>query len=244
MRVTEDELIEIWYYFEYCCLPSIIMARYAYFDYINDIKDEKMFYRHERKQAINKVGKYLDGLPRKLMDVSTQNIRYMNILGDNIDEIFEDEKEELHKAIYLSFKNAKWKHVDCFAAIHYISVMLNIAEATYIQCCEDMVKVRHKDPTDVFHVFNLHEVNESWDKIVDATTEFFAKDNKKAADVNLHNIRCDKAIEAFRRKYADVETLKTALKKSYKWSPNYQEGVAFENSNDYLIINNNQNQEK
>jgi hypothetical protein len=244
MRVTEDELIDIWYYFQYCCLPSIIMARYAYFDYINDIKDEKMFYRHERKQAINKVGKYLDGLPRKLMDVSNQNIRYMNILGDNIDEIFEDEKEELHKAIYLSFKNGKWKHVDCFTAIHYISAMLNIAEATYIQCCKDMLDVWCKDPTEVFHVFNLHEVNESWEKIADTATEFFAKDNKKATDVNLHNIRCDKAIDAFRRKYADVETLKEALKKSYKWSPNYQEGVAFEDSKDYLIINNNQNQEK
>lgn len=244
MRVTEDELIEIWYYFQYCCLPAITMARYAYFDYLDDIKADKEFYKHERKQAINRFGRQLDTLPRKLMDVSNQNVRYMNILGDNIDEQFEEEKEELHKAIYLSFRNAKWKHTECLAAIHYVSAMLQIAEATFKQCCNDMVNTRHRDPTKVFWVYNLGHFNEEWEKIVDMATAFFENDNRKTLDVDLNNLRCTKAIDAIRRKYADIKTLRVAIEKSYPWSQNYREGVPFEESLDYLIVNNNQKQEE
>lgn len=55
MRVTEDELIDIWRYFQYCCLPSIIMAKYAYHDYLKNIQEEKSFYKFEIKHEINKV---------------------------------------------------------------------------------------------------------------------------------------------------------------------------------------------
>ena len=244
MVLTEEELIDIWKYFQYCCLPSITMARYAYLDYIEDIKKEKMFYRHKTKQAINKIGKYLEALPNRLMDVSSQNVRYMNILGDNIDEQFEAEKEELHRAIYISFRNGKMQHLECLSALHYISVMLQIASVTYTQCCEDLKKTTHKDFTDVFSVYDLHELTLNWDKIVDTATVFYGYDkvDKKTPSVDLNNIRCTKAVNAIRKKLADVETLRTAMRKSYPWSLNYKEDIPYEESADYLIVNSN-NQE-
>ena len=239
MRITEDELIEIWRYFQYCCVPSIVMTKYAFLDYIGDIKKEKMFYRHERKFEINKIGKYITGIPNRLMDVSSQNIRYMNIFSDNIDELLEEETKELHKAIYLTFKNAKVKQVECLAAIHYISAMLQIAAVTYTQCCEDMKKSLGKNPVKLFKVFNMQGVVDTWEKVVDNATVFFGyeKAGKKDAVVDLNNPRCIKAIDGIRRKYADVETLRIAMKKSYPWSINYEEGVPYEKSADYIIVN-------
>lgn len=122
MVLTDEDLITIWRYFQYCCLSSIVMARYAYLDYLDHIKAEKSFYRHLNKQSINRIGKQLEALPDSLMAVSSQNIRYMNILSDNIEEQFEDEEQELHHAIYISFRNAKMQHLDCLAALHFDSV--------------------------------------------------------------------------------------------------------------------------
>lgn len=239
MRLTEDELIDIWKYFQYCCLPSIIMARYAYFDYIEDIKKEKKFYRHEIKQEINKIGKELDRLPRKLMDVSSQNVRYMNILGDNIDELFEEDKEELHRAIYISFRNAKWSHVECIASLCYILKMLRIATVTFEQCCLDLKTIMGKDVTEIFHVYNLKGITDTWQDLVmmAAYSDIFDQ-RKKAENVNLQNLRCTNAIDAIRKKLSDIETLRIALRKSYPWSPNYKEGVPYEKSLDYKIVHN------
>lgn len=241
MNVTDEELIVIWRYFQYCCLPSIIMARYAYLDYIGDIKADKAFCRHETKQAVNRVGKYLDNLPNKLMNVNSQNVRYMNILGDNIDEQFETDVEELHRAIYISFRNAKMKHLDCLTALHYISVMLQIASVTFSQCCHDMYSTMHKNPTKAFHVYNLKEVSDSWGKIVDKASSFYGydKENRHSPSVDLNNLRCTKAVDNIRRKLACIDTLRIAMQKSYPWSPNYQEGVPYEQSADFLIVNNN-----
>lgn len=241
MRLTEDELIDIWRYFQYCCLPSIIMARYAYFDYIEDIKKEKKFYRHEVKQEINKIGKELDRLPRKLMDVSSQNVRYMNILGDNIDELFEEDKEELHRAIYISFRNAKWNHVDCMAALCYILKMLRIASVTFEQCCLDLKATMGKDVTDVFKVYNLKEITDTWqDLVMMATYSDIFDQRKKAENVDLQNLRCSKAVDAIRKRISDIETLRIALRKSYPWSPNYKEGIPYEESIDYKIVHSNE----
>lgn len=246
MRVTADELIDIWKYFQYCCLPSIIMTRYAYLDYIDDIKKEKAFYRHEIKQAINKIGKTLESLPTVLMSISDNNIRYMNILGDNIEELFEDEKEELHRAIYISFRNAKMQPTDCLSALHFIDTILQIAKATYEVCCNDLYKVWHKDVRESFSIYNLDELSRDWDKIVSKANTLYSNDkrNKKASMVDLRNIRCLKAVHEIRKKLSDIETLRVAMRKSYPWSPNYQEDVPFEESDDYLIVNNNGNQNK
>lgn len=233
MRLTAEELIDYWKYFQYCCLPSIIMARYAYKDYIEDIKKEKSFYRHEIKHDINEIGKYLERLPSQLMDISTGYVRYMNILGDNIEENFEEDSEELHRAIYISFRNAKFEHLDCLAALHYISAMLQIATSMFEQCCEDLRKVRHRDVTKMFHVYNLAEVESKWDKIIDKASNLYV--TKKCQDVDLNNLRVTKAIDAIRLKYADIETLREALRKSYPYSPNYQEDIPFEKSIDYLL---------
>lgn len=241
MRLTEDELIDIWRYFQYCCLPSIIMARYAYFDYIEDIKKEKKFYRHEVKQEINKIGKELDRLPRKLMDVSSQNVRYMNILGDNIDELFEEDKEELHRAIYISFRNAKWNHVDCMAALCYILKMLRIASVTFEQCCLDLKTTMGKDVTEIFKVYNLKEITDTWqDLVMMATYSDILDQRKKAENVDLQNLRCSKAVDAIRKRLSDIETLRVALRKSYPWSPNYKEGIPYEESIDYKIVHSNE----
>lgn len=242
MRVTEEELIDIWQYFQYCCLPSIVMARYAYNDYVKDIKEEKMFCRHEVKFAINKIGKYLEMLPNKLMDVSPQNIRYMNILSDSIEEQFEDETEELHRAIYITFRNAKAKHLECLSAIHYISAMIQIAAATFRQCCYDLKKIMHKDVAIAFHTYDLQDIVKRWEEIVDKATVFFGYDKmgKKDIVVDLNNPRCCKAIDCIRRKYASIDTLKAAMKAAYPWSPNYKEDIPFEQSVDYLITDNNQ----
>ncbi len=240
MRLTEDELIDIWRYFQYCCLPSIIMARYAYFDYIDDIKKEKAFYRHKTKQDINKIGRQLDKLPRVLMDVNAQNVRYMNILGDNIDELLEEDKEELHRAIYISFRNAKWSHVDCYAALCYIQTMLGMAAVTFKQCCKDYQLVRGMDVTELFHVYNIEEIASKWETLVlDATYSNVFEQSRKATDVNLQNIRCKKAADAVRSKLTDIETLRTAMEKSYPWSPNYKEGIPYEQSDDYRLVSNN-----
>lgn len=244
MKITEDELIDIWRYFQYCCLPSIIMARYAYFDYIDDIKNEKKFYRHETKQAINKIGRQLDKLPRVLMDVSSQNVRYMNILGDNIDELLEEDKEELHRAIYISFKNAKWRHLECFAALCYIQTMLKMAAVTFVQCCKDYKLIRGKDVTELFHVYNIEEIASKWEELVfTASYSDIFEQSKKATDVNLQNLRCQKATDAIRRKLSDIETLRIAMEKSYPWSPNYKEGIPYEQSDDYRLVSNNKKQE-
>lgn len=239
MRITDEELIEVWKYYQYCCLPAIIMAKYAYFDYIDDIKNEKIFYRHETKQAINRIGKQLDVLPNRLMSISNAYIRYMNILGDNIEEQFEEEEEELHKGIYLSFKNAKMKPFDCLAAIHYISAMLQIACVTFTQCCADLQEIKKKDYTEIFRTYDLHIISDSWEKVVDKATVHYGydKDNKKVDNVNLNNPRCIKAIDAIRKKLADINVLRKAMEASYPWSPNYQEGIPYEKSADYLVVN-------
>jgi hypothetical protein len=235
MKLTDEELIDIWRYFQYCCLPSIVMARYAYLDYVNDIKKEKSFYRHEVKQAINRIGKSLEVLPNKLADVSNENVRYMNILSDNIEGLFDDETEELHRAIYISFRNAKYEHLDCLAALHYISSMLQIASLTYKQCCKDLMVTRGKDVTEIFWTYNLQETYAMWDKIVDKAEGLYK--TKKAEPVDLNNLRVTKAIHAIRLKYSDVRTLQNAMRESYPWSPNYKEGVVFEESVDYIVIN-------
>lgn len=242
MVITDDDLITIWRYFQYCCLPSIIMARYAYLDYIDDIKAEKSFYRHLNKQSINRIGKQLEALPDSLMAVSSQNIRYMNILSDNIEEQFEKEEEELHRALYISFRNAKMQHLDCLAALHYISTMLQIASVTFSQCCHDMKQTLHKDPTVLFSTYDLHSLSEKWSEVVDKATECFGynKNDKKTPSVDLNNLRCIKAVDAIRAKLADIETLRTAMRKSYPWSINYKEGVPYEHSADWLIVNTNQ----
>lgn len=211
------------------------MTRYAYLDYIEDIKKDKILYRHEMKQSINKIGRYLETLPNKLMDVNSQNVRYMNILGDNIDEQFDDETGELHRAIYISFRNAKWEHAESLAALHFILTMMSIASATFTQCCEDLKNLSGKDVTETFHVYNLSETADSWLKIVRKANVLL--DNKKKTEpVDLNNIRCTKAVDALRNKLSDIETLRIAMKKSYPWSPNYKEGVPYEQSADYMIV--------
>lgn len=239
--VTDEELIEIYKYFQLCCLPSIVMARYAYLDYIKDIQADKAFYRHKRKQYINRIGKELEMLPRTLMDINHQNVRYMNILGDNIDGQFDSEKEELHRAIYITFRNAKMKHLDCLSALHFISAMLNIATVTFEQCCKDMIEERGKDPTEGFDVFNLQGLVDKWDKVLDEATRFYGYDkeckkkNKKAPDADLNNIRCIKAINAIRSKLSDINTLDKALREAYPWSACYDENIPYEWSEDYQI---------
>lgn len=218
------------------------MAKYAYLDYIDRIKEDKMFYRHETKQAINKIGKYLDMLPNRLMDVSNQNVRYMNILGDNIEEQFEAETDELHRAIYITFRNAKWDHVDCLAALHYILTMMGIASASFTGCCEDLKRLSGKDAAKAFHLYNLQETSDNWLKIVKKANKVLDV-RKKAELVDLNNIRCTKAVDALRSKLADIETLRIAMRKSYPWSPNYREDIPYEQSVDYMIVNNNQKPE-
>lgn len=241
MVITDEDLITIWRYFQYCCLPSIVMARYAYLDYINDIKTEKSFYRHLNKQSINRIGKQLEALPDSLMAVSSQNIRYMNILSDNIEEQFEDEENELHRAMYISFRNAKMQHLDCLAALHYISAMLQLASFTFSQCCHDMKQVLHKDPTDLFSTYNLQAISDKWSEIVDKASVCFGydKSDKKTPSVDLNNLRCTKAAKAIMDKLADINTLRIAMKKSYPWSINYQKDIPYEKSADWLIVNSN-----
>lgn len=236
MRLTEDELIDIWRYFQYCCLPSIIMARYAYLDYIDDIKKDKVLYRHEMKQTINRIGKSLETLPSKLMDVGYQNIRYMNILGDNIEEQFDEENEELHRAIYITFRNAKWEHTECLAALHYVLTMMSISTATFTQCCKDLKALTGKDATEIFHVYNLGEIAGEWLKVVRKANTLLDSRRKSQA-VDLNNIRCMKAVDAMRKKLSDIETLRKAMEKSYPWSPNYKEDVPYEQSADYMVVN-------
>ena len=219
------------------------MARYAYLDYINDIKKDKVLYRHEMKQAINKIGKYLETLPNKLMDVNTQNVRYMNILGDNIDEQFDNETEELHRAIYISFRNAKWEHAKSLAALHFILTMMSIASATFIQCCKDLKNLSGKDATEAFHVYDLSETADSWLKIV-RKANILLDNRKKTEPVDLNNIRCTKAVDALRNKLSDIKTLRIAMEKSYPWSPNYKEGVPYEQSADYMIVHHEDNEVK
>lgn len=237
MKVTEEELINMYKYFQYCCLPSIVMAKYAYCDYIDDIKQEKGFCKHKTKQVINKMGKYLEMLPNKLMDTSNQNVRYMNILGDNIEELLEDEAKEMYDSIYISFKNAKFQHLECLTALHYISTMLQLSSITFLQCCQDLEKMMHKNPIEIFHLYNLHEVTKTWYDICSEATVFFGynKDDKKTPSVDLNNTRTVKAATALRDKLVDIKTLREAMRKSYPWSLNYKEGQSFEDSADYII---------
>ncbi len=236
MKVTEEQFIHIWRYFQYCCLPSIVAARYAYLDYIDDIRKEKTFCRHETKQAINRIGKVIETLPRKLMDVSSQNVRYMNILADNMEEQFEDEVDELHRAVFISFRNAKWGHTECLAALHFILSMLRIAGATFAQCCEDLWNIQGQDAREAFHVFNLSDLADRWEKVVEMGNKVL-DDKRKSLDVDLDNIRCQKAVRALRGKLTDIETLREAMRKSYPWSPNFREDVPYEQSEDYMIVN-------
>lgn len=237
MKVTEEELIDMYKYFQYCCLPSIIKAKYAYLDYIEDIKKEKGFYRHEMKQSINKIGKYLDTLPRRLMDTSNQNVRYMNILGDNIDELLEEEAEEMYRSLYISLRNAKFKHLECLTALQFISTMLQMSSLIFLQCCQDLEKILHKNPIEIFHLYNLHEITVEWYNICDAATVFFGydKSGKKDPCVDLNNQRTCAAAKALRDKLVDIKTLREAMKRSYPWSLNYKEGIPFEQSADYII---------
>lgn len=237
MKLTEEELIDIWRYFQYCCLPSIVMAKYAYFDYVGDIKKNKLLYRHEVKKTINKVGKCLEALPNKLTDVNRQNVRYMNILSDNIEEQFDANVEELYRAIYITIRNAKMKHLECLTAVHYISAMLQLAFITFKQCCYDIKRLQHKDPAQMFGVYNLQSLCKEWKGVEDTATKVFGYDkvNKKEPSADLNNARCIKALKDIRCKYTDIETLRLAMKKSYPWSPNYQEGVPYEESVDYRI---------
>lgn len=213
------------------------MARYAYADYIKDIKADKAFYRYERKQYINKIGKEIERLPTWLMSISEQNIRYMNIVGDNIDGQFDAEREELHRAIYITFRNAKMQHLDCLSALHFISAMLQLAVVTFEQCCEDMKKELGKDPTYGFGIYNLQDLSDKWDKVLDDATKFYGydKSDKKSPDADLNNIRCTKAIHAIRSKLADINTLDKALREAYPWSACYKKEVPYEWSEDYLI---------
>lgn len=241
--MKEENLTTVWRYFQFCCLPSIIMARYAYADYIDDIKKDKIFYRHKDKQAINRIGQYLSTLPNKLMAVSNQNIRYMTIFGANIDEQFEEEKEELHKALYISFRNAKMQHLDCLAALHYISVMLQIASSVFSQCCRDLQKVMKINPTDTFSTYNLNHITDSWNNIVDNASVCFGydKEDKRHPSVDLNNPRCTKAVDIIRRKLDNINTLRVAMRKSYPWSINYKEDVPYEQSVDYLVTHSRDN---
>lgn len=213
--------------------------KYAFLDYVKDIKKEKTFYRYENKALITKMTGFLTTLPNKLMDVSSQNVRYMNIFSDNIEEQLEEETEELHRAIYITFRNAKMQHIECLSAIHYISAMLQIAVVTFEQCCHDMRQTLGKDPEQIFRMFNLQKTVEDWEKLVDRATKFFGynKMSKHEEEVDLNNPRCIKAIDSIRRKYADIETLRTAMRKSYPWSINYKEGIPYEQSADNLIVN-------
>lgn len=237
MKLTSEELIDTWRYFQYCCLPSIVMAKYAYFDYIEDIRKEKTLYRHEVKKTINKVGKCLETLPNRLADISSQYKRYMNIVSDNIEEQFEEDTEELHKAIFLTFKNAKMKPLECLAAIHYISAMLQLASLTFKQCCHDLKCLAHKDLSQVFQTYNLHDLCVDWHSVETAASKVFncTLSNKKCGEADLNNARCLKAIATIRLKYANIETLRVAMEKSYPWSPNYKEGLPYEESADYFI---------
>lgn len=237
MRLTEEELIDMYKYFQYCCLPSIIMARYAYLDYIEDIRKEKEFYRHKTKQTINKIGKELETLPRKLMDTSNQNVRYMNILGDNIDEIVEEETAEMYRSLYISLRNAKFKHLECFTALHYISTLLQMSSLIFLQCCSDLEKIMHKNPTEIFKLYNLHELTAAWNDICNEATDFFGynKAGKKVPCVDLNNKRTADAAIALRDKLVGIKTLREAMRKSYPWSLNFKENIPFEQSADYLI---------
>lgn len=213
------------------------MARYAYLDYIGDIKADKAFYRHGRKQAINRIGSELEKLPNILMSLNNQTLRYMNILGDNIDGQFDTEKEELHRAIYITFRNAKMKHLECLSALHFISAMMQIAAVTFEQCCVDMRNEAEQDPTKTFNRFNLQELTDRWNKVVDEATVFYGYDKrgKKAPDADLNNIRCIEAIHAIRKKLSDINTLDIALRKAYPWSSCYDEKIPYEWSDDYQI---------
>lgn len=246
MKVTEQELIDIWKYFQYCCVPSIIMARYSFLDHIDAIKNEDKFYKFEIKKAINKVGSELNLLPIKLIDIGHQNIRYMNILGDNIDELLSEETQELYHSIYLSFKNAKFKHVECLSAMYFISVMLQIASVTFNQCCKDIKKAMKKDPTDTFQVYNIKAINDSWEVICKKAVEFwgYTENTKKHPFLDLNNPRCLKAVRNLRLKYANAQTLSEAMEKSYPWSLNYQEGVPYEKSADYYVTHFNKKEDE
>lgn len=239
MRLTDEELIDIWRYFQYCCLPSIALARYAMLDCMKDIRKEKTFFRHETKQIINRLCNHMESLPSYLMSVNGENIRYMHIVCDNIEEQLEGEEEELHRAIYITFRNAKAGHLDCLTAMHYISVMLQIAVVTYKQCCKDLVERTGKDCSDLFQVYNLGEILEKWDGMVEKADRLLCpwKKGRKEEEVNLSNIRVLKAIDAIRKKYSDIETLRTAMRKSYPWSINFREDIPYEESVDYALVN-------
>lgn len=238
MRITDEKLIDIWRFFQYRCLPSIIMAKYAYQDYIGDIKAEKPFYRHKIKQSINKVGKHLDALPNQLMSISNQNIQYMNILGDNIEELLQDDTAELYKSVYLSFRNAKFKPLECLTALHYISIMIQMVSSIFTQCCKDIEATMKINCTQLFHVYNLDDVFTQWDNICNEATVFYGydKEDGKSQNVDLNNPRCIKAALTIRNRYYAVDTLSEAMRKSYRWSPNYIENLPFEQSLDYFII--------
>lgn len=246
MKLTEEELIDTWRYFQYCCLPSIIMAKYAYMDYIDDIRNDRNFYRHRRKQAINRIGADLVVLPGRLMDVSRQNVRYMNILGDNIEEQFEQEEEELHQAVFISLRNARMQHLECLTALHYISAFLQMAAFTFRQCCHDLQLTTGRDMSKVFDVYDIQNLVDRWHKVTDEAAAFYGYDktDRKSPSVDLNNPRCIKDIKAIMEKLNDIETLRTAMRKSYPWSPNFKGDIPYEQSVDYRIVHYNDNQQE
>lgn len=243
MKVTEQELIDIWRYFQYCCLPSLVAVKCAYFDYIGDIQKETKFYKFGIKRDINQIGKYLDSLPNKLMSINSKYKNYITIFSNNIEELFEEDEEELHKAIYITLRNGKLQHLECLSALYYIEVMIQVAIVVFKQCCNNIKAFKEKDPTTSFNRYNLQDTLDKWDSIIDSASTMWGYDkyDKKHPRVNLNNPRCIKAINNIRNKLLDINSIRIAMRKSYPWSPDYQEGVPYEQSNDYLIVHSNNN---
>lgn len=243
MKVTEQELIDIWRYFQYCCLPSLVTVKCAYFDYIGDIRKETKFYRFGIKRDINKIEKYLDSLPNKLISISPKYKNYITIFSNNIEELFQEEEEELHKAIYVTLRNGKLQHLECLSALYYIEAMVQVAITVFKQCCNNIKTFKEKDPTTSFNIYNLQDTLDKWDSIISSASAMWGYDkyDKKHPRVNLNNPRCIKAINNIRNKLLDINSIRIAMRKSYPWSPNYQTGVPYEQSDDYLIVHSNNN---
>lgn len=103
------------------------------------------------------------------------------------------------------------------------------------------MKLWGKDPTKSFGIYNLQEVVDKWNTIADKASKLWEYDklDKKHPIIDLNNPRCIKAISNISNKLTSIETLRIAMEKSYPWSPNYKEGLPYEQSDDYLIVNSN-----
>lgn len=242
---TYEEVIDMWRCFQFQCIPSILLARYAYRDYIDAIRAEKTFYRHEMKKEINNISNDLDHMISNLLSVTSGNLRYMSILSDNIEEEMEDEIEEMRKAIELTFRGIKFPHEECFTALYYIRTMMGMACFTFAVTCFAIRERRGMDAKDLFIKYDLHPILDRWDKIcatairtllTDRDYKRLSKGRTDGMVLDLHNPRCEKAFENVRVKYSSTETLANALRKSYEWSPNYKEGQPYEESADYAMI--------